>query len=72
MRSGWQDSNGGLTGKWEYEVRPFDYAVEQTVINDTIEENYVGPASNFLFSFSIRFPQEDYPVLLERMQEYNK
>lgn len=71
IRQAWSPTEGELQGEWEYDAHPSDWAVEETEVEDGyIEECCDGP-SQFTFSLSIRFPRSDFPVLLERMREYN-
>ena len=71
IRQAWSRGDGILHGAWEYSVLPCDYSVEQRILDDdSIEESCMCP-SEFIFSMGIRFPMEDYPVLLDRIKEYN-
>lgn len=70
IRQEWSRADGLIPGAWEYHVLPTDYSVNQRFDDDTIEESCIGP-SNFIFSMSVRFPKGDYPILLQRMREYN-
>lgn len=71
IRQEWAHYDGVIPGSWEYSILPFDYSVEQHILDDdSIEESSRG-SSDFIFSMGIRFPKADYPVLLERMKEYN-
>lgn len=64
-------ADGVIPGAWKYAINPFDYSVEQRILDDdSIEESCSGP-SEFIFSMGIRFPKSDYPVLLKRMKEHN-
>ena len=71
IRLAWSHYDGIIPGAWEYDVLPMDYSVDQRFLKDgSIEESSTGP-SEFLFSMSIRFPKEDYQILLERMSAFN-
>jgi hypothetical protein len=58
---------------WEYDVRPFDWNLEEEVdeVEGAIDESHVG-ASDFDFEISVRFPATDYPVVLRRMAAHNQ
>lgn len=51
---------------WKYSVLPMDYGVEQTLIDDEIEETFTGE-SDFNFTFSIRFPQSDLEQIMAKL-----
>jgi hypothetical protein len=71
IRQEWSREDGIIPGAWVYDVYPTDFSVEQRFLRcGCIEERSTGPCE-FSFSMSIRFPKGDYPVLLERMLEYN-
>lgn len=71
IRQAWTRIDGVIPGAWEYAINPFDYSVEQRILDDySIEESSTGP-SEFIFSMGIRFPKEDYPTILQRMKEHN-
>lgn len=55
---------------WKYEVHPMDCGVEQTVVDDEIEEKFTGK-SDFIFTFSIRFPQSDLEQVMNRLTKHD-
>jgi hypothetical protein len=70
IRQGWSRIDGVIPGAWEYAINPFDYSMEQRILDDdSIEESCSGP-SEFIFSMGIRFLKADYPILLDRMREF--
>lgn len=73
IRFGWtQRQKDDVPGTWLYDVGLEDLAIEYMEIDEnTMDERSTGPCS-FIFSLSVRFPQTDYPRLLERMKAYNK
>ena len=72
IRQAWAPKEGDLEGEWEYDVHPMDMAVEEILVDDEyIEEFCTGP-SDFIFTFSIRFPRTDLPVILKRVRRHNK
>lgn len=73
IRFGWtQRRKDDVPGTWLFDVGLDDMAVEYMEIDeDTIDERSTGPCS-FIFSLSVRFPETDYPTLLNRMMVFNK
>jgi hypothetical protein len=56
----------GSEGDWRYDLHPFDFGVDEEIVNDEVVETCIGPA-DFEFSVSIRFPRTDIPLILERL-----
>ena len=72
IRQEWTTIAGELEGEWEYDVHPMDMAVEEMLVgDDCIKESCTGP-SDFIFTFSIRFPKTDLPLILRRVRRHNK
>lgn len=57
--------------RWTFQVFPFDANLEEEWHEGDLVPEYHPGQPDFYFSISIRFPQTDYPVLLQRMKEYN-
>jgi hypothetical protein len=71
IRGAWRPEHGRIAGMWEYDVNPWDLAVDETEEDGEIEETCCGP-SEFVFNLSVRFPRPDLPVVLTRMRRHNK
>jgi hypothetical protein len=67
----WFPDDGDIPGMWEYSVSPEDLAVEETWVDGRVVESCAN-ASPFMFSFSVRSPRTDLPILLKRLRHYNK
>jgi hypothetical protein len=70
IRQAWEAPEMALPF-WQYDVYPLDLSVDEEVDKDgCIDERPCGKAC-FVFACSIRFPQEDYEVVLKRMKRHN-
>ncbi len=51
---------------WTYQVFPMNYGIEESILDDEVEERRIGP-NDVDFAISIRFPRRDLPVVLRRL-----
>lgn len=68
---GYSDSRE-VAGLWEYSVHPDDFSVSETENENGDWVEHSTGDSNFNFSLGVRFPKSDYPLLLERIKEFNE
>ncbi len=52
---------------WTYQVFPMNYGIQESIVDDEIQERRVGP-NDVDFSISIRFPRRDLPAVLRRLE----
>lgn len=65
IRQAWESSDDSLF--WKYDVLPVDCGVEETLVDEEIEEKFTGK-SDFVFTFSIRFPQSDLKEIMKNLK----
>lgn len=73
-RLGWEPSDKKLLLPfWTYDVSPEDLSLQEECNDngDVTGESHCGQPC-FVFSLSIRFPQEDYALVLNRITEHNR
>jgi hypothetical protein len=66
----WVPPDGALPD-WDYATRPTDLNVEQTFDEDGYVVEIPLGKPKIVFSCSVRFPQQDYAMALERMKQHN-
>jgi hypothetical protein len=72
MNHRWNYIDREIIGIWQYDIMTVDDSiVEEYYEDDSVEESCTGPA-DFSFSVSVRFPSTDFPVILNRLMEYNQ
>lgn len=66
IRQEWDSDDDSLF--WKYSVLPMDHGVDVVLENDEITETFTGK-SDFVFKFSIRFPQSDLEQVMNRLSK---